>query len=408
MVTKETTKIQAHLVKFTFVRKAVSSQKRVSSGFTEQMVLEDILTRVLLKTKQQHSPKLVVDLYSQSVVYQRPRQVQNLLLVHLYSTEQQKNPSLLRLQKIQQHLHYLEKQLPSVYESSMDLELLLSATISRLLLESEILSLYLVLSLDLVLLQNQSLYHLLQVRFSQKLQVLQIQDTFKYSKTLFHLVHLQYLENLHIQISTTHQHTLVLEMLPSLVLQTSPERLHRLELVLQHFLDLQHSDLQQIQSKVQSSSIQRALLQLPNFIGYTLLLRLVLLQSLVLVLQNQSRLTDTTETTKIQAHLVDLHSPTHLLYTQTFVTFRQLVLELPSFTRQVEQLSNLSRRATTQLKDSSRDSQELKNLSLVQLTLVLVKLIPLVSLRPNTLSSRRVEHMLLLSNSINNWRSITI
>ena len=281
----------------------------------------------------------------------------------------------------------------------MDLELLLSATISRLLLESEILSLYLVLSLDLVLLQNQSLYHLLQVRFSQKLQVLQIQDTFKYSKTLFHLVHLQYLENLHIQISTTHQHTLVLEMLPSLVLQTSPERLHRLELVLQHFLDLQHSDLQQIQSKVQSSSIQRALLQLPNFIGYTLLLRLVLLQSLVLVLQNQSRLTDTTETTKIQAHLVDLHSPTHLLYTQTFVTFRQLVLELPSFTRQVEQLSNQSRRATTQLKDSSRDSQELRNLKLVQLMLVLVNLIPLELVKLNTSSSSKVEPTLSLFNS---------
>ena len=90
LVTTETTKIQAHLVKSLSVRKVVSSQKKVSSGFTEQMVLEDIFTKVLLKTNQQHSPKLVVDLYLQSVEYQKPRHPPNWLLEPPYSMERQK------------------------------------------------------------------------------------------------------------------------------------------------------------------------------------------------------------------------------------------------------------------------------------------------------------------------------
>ena len=46
-----------------------------------------------------------------------------------YSTERQMLHTLVRLQKIQQHLHYLEN-ICQRYESSMDLELLHSATIS--------------------------------------------------------------------------------------------------------------------------------------------------------------------------------------------------------------------------------------------------------------------------------------
>ena len=92
--TMETTKIQAHLVKLLFVKRVVLVQPKVSSGFTKQMVLEHTLTMVLLKTKQQHSPKLVVDLYSQSVEYQKPRHLPNWLLEPPYSMERQKKVSL--------------------------------------------------------------------------------------------------------------------------------------------------------------------------------------------------------------------------------------------------------------------------------------------------------------------------
>ena len=232
--------------------------ERVSSGFTEQMVLEHIFTVVLLKTKQQHSPKLVVDLYLQSVEYQKPRHLPNLLLEPPYSTERQMLPSLLRLQKIQQHLHYLEKhRLPST--SSMDLELLHSATISRLLLESETLSWYLVLSLDLVLQRSQQSYHLLQEQFLQISVVLQNTDQSKYSKTSFHLVHSHYLENSHIQISTSLQHTQVLELQLYLEQHYKSLLVRKLLLVLQHYLDLQFSDLQQTIWKEQSSSTPRCL-----------------------------------------------------------------------------------------------------------------------------------------------------
>ena len=77
----------------------------------------------------------------------------------------------------------------------------------------------LVLSLDLVLLQNQ--HSIPSAARAILTDISGVAETryFKYSKTSFHLVHSQYLENLLIQISTSHQHTLVLEMLPSLVLQ---------------------------------------------------------------------------------------------------------------------------------------------------------------------------------------------
>ena len=70
--------------------------------------------------------------------------------------------------------------------------------------------------------------------------------------------------------------------------------------------------------------------------------------------------------------------------------------------------TNPSPSPTTRLKEDSKDLQVLKNPSVVQLTLVLVKLIPLELLKQNIAVSRKVEPMLLLSNSINKWRSITI
>ena len=282
----------------------------------------------------------------------------------------------------------------------MDLELSHSEETSILLQVFVYLTTDLVHSVYLVVLQSQQSNHLLQEQFLQILQVLQKQEKYQSSKTSFHLVHLQYLENLHIQISITHQRTLVLEMLLFLELLGREQNFQRSDLVLQHSLVLLFSDLQQIPSRVQSSSIQKEHLHLQLSIKFT----------------------DTTETTKIQAHLVlqqylvflqperylsskTLFHQEHLqysilhLYTQTFVIFRQLVLELPSFTRQVEQLSNPSEKATTQLKDPLRDSLDLKNLSLVQLMLVLVNLIPLALVKLNTSSSSKVEPTLLLFNS---------
>ena len=59
----------------------------------------------------QHLSKLVLVLYSQSAVLQSLQLLQNLSLEPPYSMERQKNPSLLRLQKILQQLHYLEQEL---------------------------------------------------------------------------------------------------------------------------------------------------------------------------------------------------------------------------------------------------------------------------------------------------------
>ena len=204
-------------------------------------------------------------------------------------------------------------------------------------------------------------------------------------------------------------------MSPYLVLQRRRQILSKLDLVLLHSLVQLLSESQQTIWKEQSSSIQKALLLSPHSIKFTdttettkIQAHLVLLQSLVLVLQNQYRYLDTMETTEIQAHLEHLHSPIHLSYIQKFVIFLQLVLVLQSFIRQVELLSNHLPSPITRLREDSKDLQVLRNPSLEQLTLVLVRLIPLVMLRVNTSSSRKADPTLLLSNSINNWRSITI
>ena len=225
--------------------------------------------------------------------------------------------------------------------------------------------------------------HLLQEQFLQISQVLQKQDTSKYSKTSFHLVHSHYLENSHIQRSTSHQRTLDLELLQSLDLPTRWILSERLVLVLQPSLVQPLSESQQTIWKEQSSSIQKALLLSPHSIKFTdttetteIQAHLVLLQSLVLVLQNQYKSLVTTETTKILAHRVDLHSPILLSYTHLSITHLRLALVLQSFTRQVEQLANPSPSPTTRLKEDSKDLLDLRNLSLVQLTLELVRLIP--------------------------------
>ena len=59
--------------------------------------------------------------------------------------------------------------------------------------------------------------------------------------------------------------------------------------------------------------------------------------------------------------------------------------------RHLEQLSNLSRKAITRLKEDSKDLQVLKNPSVEQLMLVLVKLIPLELLKQSILLSRKEE-----------------
>ena len=276
-------------------------------GSTKQMALEHTLTVVLLKTKQQHSPKLVVDLYLQSVEYQSLRLAELVAGTSIFNGEQMLNPSLHRLQKILQHLHYLEKGLAhSRYDFNgsgtltirRDINPITGVRLSRK---------DLVHSLDLVLLQNQQSNHLLQEQFLQISQVLQRQDTSKYSKTSFHLVHSQYLENSHIQISITHQRTLVLEMSPYLVLPRRGRSCQKLDLVLLHSLVHLLSDLQQTIWKEQSSSTQKAPLLSPHSIKFTdttetteIQAHLVLQQYLVLVLQNQYRYLDTMETTKIQ------------------------------------------------------------------------------------------------------------
>ena len=360
-----------------------------------------LLTVVLVKTKQHHPSKLVLVLYSQLVVLQKQQLLQNLSLELLYSTERQKNPSLLRLQKILQQLHYLETVLPTVNVSSRDLELLHSATIKKLLLVSYCLQQVLVHSVFLVALQRQPSNHLLQEQFLQISQVLQKQDTSKYSKTLFHLVHSHYLENLHIQTSITLQLTLVLVLLHSLEVQENKDSSEKLVLVLLPSLVHLLSDLQQTIWKAQSSSISRVHRHLPKSIRFTdttetteIQAHLVLLQSLVLVLQNQYKYLGTTETTKIQAHLEHLHSPIHLSYTHLSISHLRLVLVLQFFTRQVDQLSNPSPLQGTRVKEDSKDLLDLRNLSLVQLTLELVKLTPLVMPKQSMQSLKKVELML--------------
>ena len=399
LVTTETTKIQAHLVKSLSVRKAASSQKKVSSGFTKQMVLEDLLTRVLVKTKQQHSPKLVVDLYSQSVEYQNPVQLQNLLLEPPYSMERQKKVSLQILQRILQHLHYLEQELLAENTNGKEQELLLSKEVSSLLLVSNYLTTDLVHSVYLVVLPSQQSNHLLQEQFLQRSVVSQKQDTSKYSKTSFHLVLLHFLENLHIQISITHLYTQHLELQQFLVLLGREDLSERLVLVLLLSLVDLLSDLQQTISKEQSSSIQRVHPQLPNFTGCTHLQHLVLQQYLVSAIREKSRIMVTTEMIKIQAHQVDLHSPIHHLYTHLSITHLRLVLVLQSFIRPVDLLQRPSHLPTTKHKEDSKALLDLKNLSLVQLMLVLVRLIPSVLLQLRRSPSRNQELTLLLFNS---------
>ena len=109
LVTMETTKILAHLDKSPYVRKVVFSQSRELSYQKSDLVHS--LTVVLVKASIQHLSKLVLVLYSQSAVLQSLQLLQNLSLEPPYSMERQKNPSLLRLQKILQQLHYLEQEL---------------------------------------------------------------------------------------------------------------------------------------------------------------------------------------------------------------------------------------------------------------------------------------------------------
>ena len=320
--------------------------------------------------------------------------------------ERQMVPSLHRLHKIQQQLHYLELDFLDSSTTSEELELLLSEETSILLQVFVYPPMVLVRSVYLVELQSQQSNHLLQVQFFQEYLETQRQDTSKYSKTSFHLVHLQYLENLHIQISTTHQHTLVLEMSPYLVLPRRRRISSRLDLVLLHSLVQLLSKSQQTIWKEPSSSTQKAPLHLQLSIKFTdttetteIQAHLVLQQYLVLVLQNQYRFMDTMETTKIQAHLEHLHSPIHLSYIHLSITHLRLVLVLQFSSRHLEQLSNLSRKATTRLKEDSKDLQVLKNPSVEQLMLVLVKLIPSELVKQNILLSRKEELTLSLFNS---------
>ena len=208
-------------------------------------------------------------------------------------------------QKILQQLHYLEQELLKEDSALLVLELLHSATIKESLLVSYFLQQVLVHSVFLVVLRRQQSNHLLQEQFLQISQVLQKQDTSKYSKTSFHLVHSHYLENSHIQRSTSHQGTLDLELLQSLDLPTRWILSERLVLVLQPSLVHRcqnHSRRSGRNSplRYKSASALTALNQVYGYYGDDRdPAHLVLLQSLVLVLQNQYKSLVTTETTKI-------------------------------------------------------------------------------------------------------------
>ena len=131
------------------------------------------------------------------------------------------------------------------FERLLVLEHLLSATTSILLLESDLLQLDLVLSLDLVLVQRQFHSKDLQVLFLSISLERQIQDGSQSSKTSLHLDLLQFLGNFPIHLSTSLQQKLVVDS------QHSSDRqkqllLHRERLVLVHLqhLVLQFQDLQ--------------------------------------------------------------------------------------------------------------------------------------------------------------------
>ena len=170
------------------------------------------------------SPKLDLVLYSQSVVYQKPRQAAELVAgTSIFNGTGRRMPSSAQTPENTATLTLSGDRSVAFNAdtSSMDLELSHS--------EGTIKSCYWCSSIcywiryiqwtwwscrgnsrTICCKSNSYRYHM----------VLQKQDTSKYSKTSFHLVHSHYLENLHIQISTSLQHTLVLEMLLSLELPT--------------------------------------------------------------------------------------------------------------------------------------------------------------------------------------------
>ena len=221
-------------------------------------------------------------------------------------------------------------------------------------------------------------------QFLQISQVLQKQDTSKYSKTSFHLVHSHYLENSHIQRSTSHQRTLDLELLQSLDLPTRWILSERLVLVLQPSLVHQLSDLQQILSRVQSSSIQKA-----DFCSHRT-------QSSLRILRRRQRSrhiwyyynlwcwyykTNTSLWLLRRRqrswhigwiYILQYSSRTPICRLHTFDWY-WCCSPLPD---KWNGLSNPSPSPTTRLKEDSKDLLDLRNLSLVQLTLELVRLIP--------------------------------
>ena len=179
-------------------------RERPKKELSQSKVLVDSIKSVELHpTKQQHSPKLVLDPSTQCRVLQSLLLLPNSLLELKLWLVRQKNPSLLKLQKKLQQLLYLEQALLNAEQNTMVLEHLQYTIPKKLLLESESLSKYLVASVFCLVLRKQLESQEQQVRFLSILLVLQKQDTSKYSKTLFLLELSHYLENSLTQISIT-------------------------------------------------------------------------------------------------------------------------------------------------------------------------------------------------------------
>ena len=307
--------------------------------------------------KLQHLSKLVLVLYSQSAVLQSLQLLQNLSLEPPYSMERQKNPSLLRLQKILQQLHYLEQEL-----LKEDSKLVGSGTLT--LSNDQRVVTGIILSPT-----GSGTFSILGGAASNSRTICCKKNSYRYhrccrNKILPSIPRLRSIWYIHI-IWRTH---------------TSRDRLHTKVHWIWNYYNLwicrrggscqrdwcwycnllwcsrcqNHSR----RSGRNSPLRYKRLLLSPHSIKFTdttetteIQTHLVLLQSLVLVLQNQYKSLVTTETTKILTHRVDLHSPILLSYTHLSITHLRLALVLQSFIRQVEQARILHLR---QLRDSRK------------------------------------------------------
>ena len=171
----------------------------------------------------------------------------------------------------------------------------------------------------------------------------------------------------------------------------------RLVLVQLQFLVLQFQDSQVRLAKAQFFTISRALLQSRSFIGYIkTLLPLVLLRFLEMQTSLYNTSLDTTETTKILAHRVDLHSPILLSYTHLSITLHIMELARQFFMESVVLLGYQGHSHQLSVQDPSRNlhlsmkhmqEEDIKALVLLtSLVLLQLKFSPLRKVDPTLLS----------------------